>query len=184
MQHRATQLTVGRLFAQRARIRGRDAALTFKGRTISYAELNSQSNRIAHFLKSLSVQRGDRIAVLSENRPEFRDAADCGGQARGCRGLLELAAIRPGAATLLGPGGATSSVFASPRFEERLSALDEAKPAQRLILATGSSESLSGLPRCRARCRDGRSRRGGYLGGAAPVGLLVGPKVRPSVTVQ
>lgn len=145
MQHRATQLTVGRLFAQRARIRGRNAALTFKGRTISYAELNGQSNRIAHFLKSLSVQRGDRIAVLSENRPEFvmlQIAAAKLGVAVACLNWRQSDQELRHCSGLVGP----RLVFASPRFEERLSALDEAKPAQRLILDSDLLNRFQGYP--------------------------------------
>lgn len=38
------------------------------GETLSYAELEAASNRIAHLFRSLGLRRGDHIAVASENR--------------------------------------------------------------------------------------------------------------------
>jgi len=41
------------------------------GLTLSYAELERQSNQIAHLFRSRGLRPGDHIAVLMENRPEF-----------------------------------------------------------------------------------------------------------------
>jgi O-succinylbenzoate-CoA ligase len=41
------------------------------GRRFSYGELNRRSNRSADFLKRLGVGRGDRVALLLMNSPEF-----------------------------------------------------------------------------------------------------------------
>ena len=41
------------------------------GATLSYAELDRQSNKIAHLFRSRGLRPGDHIAVLMENRPEF-----------------------------------------------------------------------------------------------------------------
>jgi long-chain acyl-CoA synthetase len=41
------------------------------GVTLSYAELERQSNQIAHLFRSRGLRPGDHIAVLMENRPEF-----------------------------------------------------------------------------------------------------------------
>ena len=41
------------------------------GATLSYAELERQSNQIAHLFRSRGLRPGDYIAVLMENRPEF-----------------------------------------------------------------------------------------------------------------
>lgn len=41
------------------------------GATLSYAELERQSNKIAHLFRSRGLRPGDHIAVLMENRPEF-----------------------------------------------------------------------------------------------------------------
>ena len=41
------------------------------GATLSYAELERQSNKIAQLFRSRGLRPGDHIAVLMENRPEF-----------------------------------------------------------------------------------------------------------------
>ena len=41
------------------------------GQTISYGELEDDSNRIAHLFRSLGLQRGDSIALCLENHPAF-----------------------------------------------------------------------------------------------------------------
>jgi fatty-acyl-CoA synthase len=45
--------------------------LVYEGQTISYAEVNRQANRFAHFAASLGLRKGDVAALLMENRPEF-----------------------------------------------------------------------------------------------------------------
>jgi acyl-CoA synthetase (AMP-forming)/AMP-acid ligase II len=41
------------------------------GATLSYADLERQSNQIAHLFRARGLRPGDHIAVLMENRPEF-----------------------------------------------------------------------------------------------------------------
>ena len=45
--------------------------LAGSGATLSYAELDRQSNKIAQLFRSRGLRPGDHIAVLMENRPEF-----------------------------------------------------------------------------------------------------------------
>lgn len=46
-------------------------AFLFETRTLTYGEMADQSRRIATLLLESGVQRGDRVAVLSPNRPEI-----------------------------------------------------------------------------------------------------------------
>ena len=63
----AAAATVGRLFAATAALRpGRDA-LVEGGRRLSYAELDSRVNRLAHVLLGRGVGRGDRVALMARN---------------------------------------------------------------------------------------------------------------------
>jgi long-chain acyl-CoA synthetase len=43
------------------------------GQTVSYAELEANSNRAAHLFRSLGLGHGDTIAICMENRAEFFD---------------------------------------------------------------------------------------------------------------
>lgn len=50
-------------------------ALIFEDRTISFGDLNSLANRYAHFFAGQGFKKGDVVALLMENRPEFLIAA-------------------------------------------------------------------------------------------------------------
>ena len=80
---RAGRLTVYELFRSRVRRDGEALAVEHGSRRVSYAELDGRVRRLSDALASRGIVRGDRIAMLSENRPEYVE--------------LELAAARLGA---------------------------------------------------------------------------------------
>ncbi|WP_227651783.1 AMP-binding protein, partial [Klebsiella pneumoniae] len=47
------------------------AAIEYRGRTISYGELLDRVDRAASMLANHGLRRGDRVALLSRNRPEY-----------------------------------------------------------------------------------------------------------------
>jgi long-chain acyl-CoA synthetase len=47
------------------------AALIFFGQKIGYRELDRASNRFAHALRSMGVQKGERVAIILPNVPQF-----------------------------------------------------------------------------------------------------------------
>ncbi len=49
----------------------RKEAILFEGTAISYQELEEQSNKVANALQALGIQRGDRVAIMLPNIPEF-----------------------------------------------------------------------------------------------------------------
>ncbi len=79
----AAASTIGSLFRGRAALMPGRIALDDGRREVSYAELNERANRAAAVLAGLGVVRGDRVALLSENRIEYFE--------------LELAAAKLGA---------------------------------------------------------------------------------------
>jgi fatty-acyl-CoA synthase len=46
-------------------------AVRFERRTVTYDELDRAANRVAHWARSQGIARGDVIALLMENRPEY-----------------------------------------------------------------------------------------------------------------
>ncbi|HQA50873.1 MAG TPA: long-chain-acyl-CoA synthetase [Syntrophomonadaceae bacterium] len=50
-------------------------AIVFEDRIITFGELNSLANRYANYFGSLGLKKGDVVALLMENRPEFLIAA-------------------------------------------------------------------------------------------------------------
>jgi long-chain acyl-CoA synthetase len=69
------QDTLGNLVSRSARRNGAATALLEGGKRMSYAQLDEDSNRFAHYLLSSGLQPGDKVAMLSPNSMEFVVAA-------------------------------------------------------------------------------------------------------------
>jgi fatty-acyl-CoA synthase len=67
--------TLGDLLDERARARPQAEAVVFRDRRLTYAELQARVDEVARALLALGVGRGDRVAVLLPNRPEWLIAA-------------------------------------------------------------------------------------------------------------
>jgi acyl-CoA synthetase (AMP-forming)/AMP-acid ligase II len=63
--------TVGELFRSCAQIHSASTAIEYQGRQISYGQLLDRVQRATAMLANLGLGRGDRIALLSHNRPEY-----------------------------------------------------------------------------------------------------------------
>jgi fatty-acyl-CoA synthase len=63
------------LLTNRARLTpDREAMLMLPaGRRYTYAELNARANRLANWMRSLGVEKGDRVSILAHNGIEFID---------------------------------------------------------------------------------------------------------------
>ena len=66
----------GDLLATQARRRPHATALVNRDRTLDYLSLNKRSNRLANALAAMGSRRGDRAAILSENRAEYIETVD------------------------------------------------------------------------------------------------------------
>ncbi|UCE83075.1 MAG: AMP-binding protein, partial [Deltaproteobacteria bacterium] len=64
-------LTLIDVVAENARRRPNHPALLFKGNQLTYAELEKLSNGFASSLAALGVEKGDRVAILLPNCPQF-----------------------------------------------------------------------------------------------------------------
>ncbi len=63
--------TLADSLAEHARLRPDGVALRFKGRSITYRELDTQSNAMARSFHHEGIQPGDRIALVLPNCPQF-----------------------------------------------------------------------------------------------------------------
>jgi crotonobetaine/carnitine-CoA ligase len=59
------------LLRKAAELKGSRAFLYYRGQALSYAALEQRSNRIANALREMGIERGDRVALLLPNCPEF-----------------------------------------------------------------------------------------------------------------
>lgn len=69
------QDTLGNLVARSAHRNGAAPALLENGRSMSYAQLDEDSNRFAHYLLASGLKAGDKVAMLSPNSMDFMVAA-------------------------------------------------------------------------------------------------------------
>lgn len=63
--------TIFQLLEQRAREIPGAPALVFQDRMVTFGEFHSRSNRLAHFLRALGMNTGDRVAVCMERSLEL-----------------------------------------------------------------------------------------------------------------
>lgn len=64
-------MNLGRLLTNSAKQFPLRPAVTWGDRTLTYEQLDTRTNALAHGLAQLGVARGDRVAVLMRNRPEL-----------------------------------------------------------------------------------------------------------------
>ena len=75
MSVRPASRTLGALLDEMARVRPDADAVVFRDQRLSYAMLRARANEFARALLALGVSRGDRVAILLPNRPEWLIAA-------------------------------------------------------------------------------------------------------------
>src|SRR5689334_3068514 len=63
--------SVGALFEACAALHAGSIALEYRDRHITYGELLDRVHRATAMLAAQGLQRGDRVALLSRNRPEY-----------------------------------------------------------------------------------------------------------------
>ncbi|MGP4844706.1 long-chain-acyl-CoA synthetase [Marinobacter sp. 1Y8] len=71
LKNNKKELTLGSLIERNAVKYGARPAILYEDRRLSYTEFNAWANRIAHYLRSQGLGRGDSIALFLENRPEL-----------------------------------------------------------------------------------------------------------------
>src|SRR5919202_6445607 len=67
----AADVTIGHMLHARARLHPHRIAIVDGDRQFNFATLNTRVNRLADVLRGMELTRGDRVAILSENRAEY-----------------------------------------------------------------------------------------------------------------
>jgi acyl-CoA synthetase (AMP-forming)/AMP-acid ligase II len=142
---RASHSTVGSLFRARVRefperVAIEDGGAEAERPRLSYRELEGRVARLAGALAAFGVQRGDRVALLSENRPEFLEvvlAASRVGASVACQNWRLSAAELAHCIQLVSP----RLVIVSSRFAERIAGIEVER---RLMLGPEYEALLAG----------------------------------------
>lgn len=119
--------TVASLFRDSARANATSPAIIQADRTITYGELNQRVNRLASALRRSGLAAGDRIAIVSENRPEYIELVlACAkiGAIAACQNWRQAAPELSHCLRLAEP----KMIFASPRFAETAGSLGLSYP--------------------------------------------------------
>jgi len=66
-------LRIGRWIDDRARLTPERVAILFGGDSVTYADMAARSDALAAEMVGRGLDSGDRVAVLSDNRPEYAD---------------------------------------------------------------------------------------------------------------
>lgn len=69
--HRDQPYSVADLLEERAADAGATPFILFEGRTVTFAAMNEQANRVAHAALAAGLTPGDVVALMMDNRPEF-----------------------------------------------------------------------------------------------------------------
>lgn len=70
---RASWLTLADTLRRSVKHWGNRVAVASPDRLMTYRELHERTSRLANALEGLGINRGDRIAIISETRPEFAE---------------------------------------------------------------------------------------------------------------
>ena len=63
--------SLGKMLEEVAKKQKKKQAILFENREVSYRELDENANKIANGLKSLGINKGDRVALMMPNIPDF-----------------------------------------------------------------------------------------------------------------
>jgi long-chain acyl-CoA synthetase len=126
--------------ADLARDHGEKPAILFKGASMSYADLEAQSNAFAAALAGLGVRPGDRIAVLLPNCPQFMVAQFGIWKAGGIVVALNPIYTEREVETALTSFGASIAIVLTP-FYLRVKNV-QARTAVKRVIATSIKEYL------------------------------------------
>src|SRR5438445_13670754 len=96
---------LGELIRTQAATRGDAPAITFGERTITFAELNERSNRVAAGLVAEGIGPQDRIAYLDKNGPEYFELLFGAGKANAVNVAVHWRLAPPEMAHLISDAG-------------------------------------------------------------------------------
>jgi len=137
---RAARSTVATLFAARAQVHPERVAVVDGARALGYRELAERAGRLAGVLAARGIGRGDRVALLAENRLEALElflAAAQRGAVVACQNTRLAAPELAHCLRLVEP----SLVLVSPRHVE---ALDAAAGGDRIVLGDDYERRIDG----------------------------------------
>jgi fatty-acyl-CoA synthase len=122
----SSDLTLDRWIRDRARLTPARTAIDFLDRTVTYSELDRASSGLAAELTEQGLVRGDRVAVLADNCPEYVTLFFACAKAGFVMTPLNWRLTAPELAFQIDHSGASLVVASAGRMEEAAAALTQA----------------------------------------------------------
>ncbi len=143
--------TINKRFADAARKYPNRPALSYKPggsktwETLTYQAVADQVKQVSLGLRALGVERGDRVALLSENRPEWA-VCDLATQAAGAV-TVPIYPTLPGSqvAHILADSGAKAVVVSDAKQMAKISALRDTLPILCVLVTLDADAAKDGL---------------------------------------
>jgi len=114
------------------------------GERFTYAALDRRANRASRLLRSHGIGRGDRVAVVSRNRPELVDLFFAAGKTGAVLAPLSHRLAPPELSALLDRLTPDLLIAESPFLEQTRAALDDADTAAPTTLSLETAENADG----------------------------------------
>jgi fatty-acyl-CoA synthase len=115
-------MTIGEWIGQWGLISPRKTAVIFEDRQLSYRALNERGNRLGNLLMDLGVQKGDRIASLLYNCPQYIEVYTALAKVGAIAVPLNFRLVKSELASILNDSGSETILFGED-FEERVGEL-------------------------------------------------------------
>jgi len=138
-------MNLGRYISRSAKYYRDTAALIFDQKRITYAQLDRRTNRLAHGLLGLGLQKGDRVAIYSGNRPEIAETEVACYKAGLVRVPVNARLSPQEAMGILNNSEARASVVDAPHLEPLLAGSKELESLRHFLSVdpSGSGQSIT-----------------------------------------
>jgi acyl-CoA synthetase (AMP-forming)/AMP-acid ligase II len=131
---------LGDLILRNLRLRPDAPAIIFEGRTITHRTFAERAFRLANALQRIGIRRGDRVAVLAQNCPEYLEAYAAGELGGWTTVTINYRLAAPEIAFILSDSR-PKALIADAQFNDRVSA-DAFKGLEHVLTFGGAGPDL------------------------------------------
>ncbi|MGO4392304.1 class I adenylate-forming enzyme family protein [Variovorax sp. M-6] len=141
-------INIGNLLTRRAKLHPELTAFVAAGRTLSFSELDAYADRVASALATLSIGRGDRVAVMLRNGAEYCALYYAAAKLGAILCCINWRLAAPEVAYILADSGARALIFDVDFLPVVRSAVEQS-PVEHMRVV-GDAGQLSGIGRFEA----------------------------------
>ncbi len=150
MQDKVFRRTIHGVLKEKVEQNGDREFFVFKDRSYSYADLDQESDRVAAGLQALGIGKGDKVAIIMGNRPEFLFL---------WFGLSKLGAVevpvntahRGDLLTYMLDTSDSRLLVVESAFMDRVAPVLESLPKLERLLVLGETGETARIPQCPSR---------------------------------